>query len=394
MEIIIRKLRANNFGFVEIISRMINWGCLPIVALFAEPETFGQIVLVYSSIIIVTTLGGFGQQRAILMYAHCDHTAFFYANILSITAAIIIGFSTVLFFHLSPIITLIVLLNVQINNLVSNARSTNDFFTFSVLRVGITLSRFVFVMVFLSIKLSITVYLYAEFFSALLVIVIWFFVKPLPLNRASFKTDFNKIFSLFSFGLPLFLQSGVAQITQLGDRFIVSSSLGEAVLASYFFVSVFCSSVAFIFSFNAQKYEVRIYRATDIIEAKKNTTEFCVTSLKLTVIFYFISLSLYFLITYFGGKYEFDFLLMTSLFVNSSLFVFSIAMNYYFSYLGKNKYIILLSSGTAILFIAIVYFLISKLGLYSIAIAGFIVSLIYFLLFLFSVIKLKGLFDT
>lgn len=384
---IIEKIRSNNFGFAEISSKLINWVCLPTVALIITPSLFGQIVLLYSYITIISILGAFGQQRAILMYAIKDSSTFYHTSIISIATALIISILVILLFDLSLLLLPIVLINIMVNNCVSLFRSMDNFKAFAFYRLAAAGGRFSFVIIFILVNPTLESYLFAELSSIALVFVIGILKKSVQVKNFCFKFDFKKITNLFGFGLPLFLQAGITQITQTGDRFIISSNLGSIALAKYFFVLVFCSSVAFIFAFNAQKYEVKIYRAISLDEARLNTFLFCLQSLKHGFFFYFISLFSYYVLTKASVEYSFDLIFMTSLYIYFYSNIFFTGLTYFFCYIGKSTLLILLTvlNGTA--FMALIFIFIERIELYAISIAGIAVNSFTLLIFLFYIVR-------
>lgn len=381
---LILKFRSNSFGFVEIFSRLINWGCLPLVSLLIAPDVFGQIVLLYSYILIITVLGGFGQQRSILMYGAKDDTAFYSACNLTVIAALFIFFSAMLLFNISIFLLPVIILNVLLNNLVSLSRAKENFIEFAKFRIGASLLRFLFVLVLLMIEPSIESYIFAEFISVSTIIILGLIKSTLNLKFNCFKLKRKNLIFYFSFGLPLFLQAGMTQILQIGDRFIIANSLGEVTLASYFFVSIFCSSVAFVFAFNAQKYEVTIYRSENLFFARKNTKAFLKKCLIHAFYFYFISLLLYFLSTLLSKNYSFDFLLMTALYLHFSSNVIFLSLTFLLTYRLLNKIILFISIFSALLFLIVVYIFIRHIGLYSIPLAGLLVSAVTSLILMYN----------
>lgn len=383
MNFFLSKFRSNSFGFIEILSRLINWGCLPLVSLYVAPDVFGQVVLLYSYIIFITALGGFGQQRIILMYGSRDVTSFYASSLISLLAVFFIFFIASYFLTINTMLLPVVVISVLINNLVSLSRSRESFFDFCLYRIGSSVSRLLFVVIFLMCDPSIQSYIYAEIAAILSISIFWVFKGRASFTTSNFDVNYKKLMVCFSFGFPLFLQVFVTYLLQVGDRFVISKLLGHEALGAYFFVSVFCTCVAFIFSFNAQKYEIRIYNSVEFKEAKSWSLEFCKNSLKHCLYFFPLSCAAYYVLALVSKKYDMDFYLMAQLYLFHSFSIFFITSTFLFSYLNKNFFTFLLSFFNSLIFLIILYFLIPYYNLNSVAIAGAFVNIVSFLVFLF-----------
>lgn len=149
----------------------------------------------------------------------------------------------------------------------------------------------------------------------------------------------------------------------------------------------FCSCISFLFAFNAQRYEVKVYQSEDFSTARNLSITCFKNNLFHGAIFFPVASIAYFIATQVSDNFRFMPFLMAILYLSQLLNVFILKYSYVFTYMAKNKYIMIASICGAITSTVCMLLLIKLLGLVGIVIASMIGNLttILFSLYFYKV---------
>ncbi|MBE3663170.1 hypothetical protein BOO91_19795, partial [Vibrio navarrensis] len=327
----------NSFGLVEILSRLVNWSYLPIVAFLVSASSYGDIVLYFTYITLIMSLGALGQNRTILKFGN-DEELFFHSLFISLLSTLTICCIAIFVLNLSFILLPIAVLLVFISNICSRLRVVNGIEDFKIIKISHPAIKLAFFISFnfISDVEPLYLYIFTEFISSIFVFA--YIISKLKINI--YKVSYGGFRRSMLFGLPVFIQTVFSLMVQYGDKIYVSEKFGNVVLAEYYFVSIFCSSVGFIFAYYSQKYEVKIYQAHNIDIALNTTKAFLYRSLLSGIMFFPFSLLAYYFCTAISSEYHFNIYLMVLYYICSLILVLSTSFYYLVAYLDINKYII------------------------------------------------------
>lgn len=383
-------LKKNKFGFVEIISRLIIWCTLPICAIFLSPKDYGEVIIIYAFLVIVSAIIIFGQGRAVLKFSKKgnDYNLFIPLTICTVFAIILILTSVIINVNYIELIIASYFSSciVIITNM-SRANHEIEFFTF--LRLGSAVLRIIIVSL-LVVLFSKNFYIYYELFCSIIVFIIGLIVYGKK-NTNSIKIDRENLVKSLTFGLPLLIQSVFLVTAQHIDKILVAKFLGTEELGSYALMFSFCSSVSFLFAYFSQKFEIKIYQSDSFMMAKRYAIKFKKVCLKSCVIFYFISLTAYYTFTsLINSEYEFFLIEMSILYISQCLNIWVLEASYLFSHLNKNSAIMISSGCSAIVSLIVIYILVSKYGVLGVAISLVISSLINIVVLRIQLMKCRS----
>ncbi len=393
----INKFNKNAFGYVEVLSRLLNWAVLPLVSFIITPNVFGEVVLIYSFIVFSANVGLFGQNKTILVYGARDKFIIFYPIFLILFFSQFISIFINTLYEFGLIFILASCMSSCLLGYSYYYRVKDNVFSFSILRIGQSLSRLVFISAFLIYDASIEFYLYAEIlgmvFTVLLLNAKNFFsinliTKILIVrgkvchrhNLADLKLADLKL--AFIFGLPIFIHTAIINLSGILDKMIITYWFGSEALANYYFAMVFCSCVGFYYAFTAQRYEVRVYRTTKYKHAIKIVKCYLSTNLIFSSLMAFPFLLIYYAICFFSKKYNFDFIIFVLCYIFSVFSLVPICISFIATSMGKNILILYSSIVNIVSFLVLVLVFMSYFGeeIYFIPLAGIISQVLLMLL--------------
>ncbi|HDY7975441.1 TPA: lipopolysaccharide biosynthesis protein [Vibrio vulnificus] len=356
-------LKGNSFGASDVISRLIIWCALPLCAIFIEAKDYGELVLLYTYISILSPILLFGQGRAVLKYAGEKSNFSTSTPVLICSAVTTLIFVPVYYYDPIKVNILLAAYLLSIIMILSNrSRVYSNIKTFVFLRLGYGIARLMLLLI-LSLFFTIFYYVYVEIIS-IFVVLIPTAIYLLLCKEKKIKFDVTDIKKSALFGFPLFLQSVFLVISQHFDKIFIAHYLSKEHLGNYAFMFTFCSCVSFIFSFFAQKYEVKVYQADTLNQAKSYSKDFFCMCVKASGVFYFISVACYYISTVLAsGNYEFMPLDMTLLFFSQCINMLILKYSYVLTFLEKNSKIFMATVIGAIFSVTSIYFLVPILGL-------------------------------
>ncbi|WP_417585603.1 lipopolysaccharide biosynthesis protein [Nitrincola sp.] len=351
---------------------------MPLIGLLIPVDSYGDIVLTFTYVVILMSVGQLGQNRTILRFEGIKFATFETSSAIALLSSIIIAGIAVKILEIHSLVIFAVVFIVYLNLLYSKCRVDNNIVAFSILKLSypiLKLLSFFALMFFADLNLSIG-YVIAEIFSSFISVLVGIrFIK--------FKKAFNKIeVPLFmKFGIPVFFQTILLHVIQYGDKIFVSSYFGKIVLANYFFVSIFCTCVVFLFSYFSQKYEVIIYRAKNWNEAKRRTTNYLIKCLMSGFAFFPIALLSYLIAVQVNGDYDINYRLMLLMYASSLLGAFTNSYFYLIGYLNKNSLIIKYSLFLCLLYVTFIFTGVEQLGIYVMPAANIFATLVSLIVF-------------
>ncbi|ARR45715.1 hypothetical protein CAY59_15960 [Vibrio campbellii] len=378
---------VNYFGLIEILSRLVNWSYLPIVAFLVSASSYGDIVLYFTYITLVMSLGALGQNRTILKFGN-DEELFYHSMFISLLSTLMICLFVIFVLGLSFVLLPISVLLVFMNNICTRLRLINGVRDFGFIKVLHPVMKLVFFITGLFIFDIEPLYLYMLTEMLASIFVSLYILFKLKVNI--YKLDGRCFRKTLSFGFPVFVQTVFSLMVQYGDKIYVSERFGNVILADYYFVSVFCSGVGFIFAYYSQKYEVKIYQANSFDTALNATKAFLYRSLSSGILFFPVSLLAYYFSTKVSNEYQFNLYLMVLYYICSLILVLSTSFYYLVAYLDMNKYIIYYSVLLAAMYYLFVFCFVDSIGIYAMPIASIASTLLIVISMLTFVFKKKN----
>lgn len=325
------------FGFVEIISRGINWLIIPAVALLISAENYAVIAFTYIVITSFTSLALFGQPRAVLRLYKAMKEKVIYISLLLIFAVAIVltPFIYLVEKHFFISISILVLLNCYHAVFSSKMRITEDLFGFASLRLSLVLFRLILVIFTVILNSNIVFYLYAEILAVLCSFLTWRYGGSRLFSKATFTSlDFSKPLGI---GTPMFLSTLSTVLISHFDKILLSGSVEMSNLASYLFMFSIASSIAFITSYYAIQFEPKIYES----ECDRNAFNFLKTFIQRCSFGYLCILPFLTLILFFtelvNVEYDFSYDNFLMLFFGHCLLNLSQGFGYLMTYYNKTS---------------------------------------------------------
>jgi O-antigen/teichoic acid export membrane protein len=382
-------ISGNLFGFIEVLSRLVVWSTLPILALNVIPGLYGEIVLIYVWITIIS--GGllYGQGRAVLRYY--EKISFWKINssiVIIVMLSFIISILLIVFLEYSWMVLYISILIVLHQLILNASRVEKDIKVFSFFKLGYAVLRFLAIVGLLIFSPTAETYIVIESAVITLIIISQFTYYLYGRSSKVFTCFcFTDIKKKIIFGTPLGLQTLASLMILHVDKLIVASYLGAKELGNYFFMFSFCSCVSFLFAFNAQRYEVKVYKSENFNTAIEQSVTCFKKNLFYGAIFFPIASVSYFIAMQVSVDYQYMPFLMAILYLSQLLNVFIIKYSYLFTYMAKNKYIMIASIFGAITSTIFMLFSINFLGLVGIVLASIIGNLttMFFSIYFFRV---------
>lgn len=258
-----------NFGLIEVLSKGLNWITLPILALIVSPDFYGEIVYYFILIVLCNTIMLFGQSRFLLQSKSNDIEG-------NLVKTVIVSFFIfnlmvfgLYFYGVEDLNYYLVLICAFLLTVYSNYslkfRVVNDTKKFLLCRTYYFIRFLVFLIFFSLYNKKILYYFYIELFLLFLYNLFLFKFKCVSLG-----------------GLPLLFKSGFF-LTIYGcsiyvimnfDKLYIGHFYEKKLLAEYALAFSAATSVGFISSYFAIKYEREIYTSLNYNEAIKFSKKF------------------------------------------------------------------------------------------------------------------------
>lgn len=264
-----------NFGLIEVLSKGLNWITLPILALIVSPDFYGEIVYYFILIVLCSTIMLFGQGRFLLQSKNSNiDDNLIKTGIVSFVVfnLMVLGFY---FYGSGDLKYYLVLMCAFLLTIYTNYslkfRVLNKSKQFLLCRTYY-LVRFLTFLIFFSLYNKIILYyFYMELFLLFLYNLFLFKFKYVSLS------DF---FLLFKSGFFLTIYGCAIYIIMNFDKLYIGYFFEKKLLAEYALAFSAATSVGFISSYFAIKYEREIYISLNYSEAIKVSRKF----LKSTII--------------------------------------------------------------------------------------------------------------
>lgn len=369
-----------DFGFVEIFSRGINWIILPVLAFLIDQAKYGQIALLYTLIVTMSSIAIFGQGRAILKlydYAHPNKIQACFIVIL-LASILTIPVSAYVDPDLYILVFFVVLINCLHTGTSAAARATHDLRRFFKLRASLVFLRLILIFSSVFIGESIEWYLIAELIAPI------FSLSIAGYGRKKLGTikrfDIRNLREPVFIGFPMFLTAVNAVLISHYDKILLVKEIEMSLLGNYFFMSSLAASIAFVTAFHAIKYESSIYQSAFVNEAVNKTKLFikkCVGGYIL--IFPALLLVIYSTkLTDTGPNIDFKVFLM--LLVGNCFMGCSAGYTYLMTYFGKTRYVYYCSVAVAIISIGANNIMIPKFQIFGAGLTILMSGIIGFLI--------------
>ncbi|MEO0356698.1 MAG: hypothetical protein AAF386_00135 [Pseudomonadota bacterium] len=247
---------------------------IPIVGLFAQPDLYGQVILLSTMILVIMGVAGFGQQRSVLYFKADAGQASHVAVVVGIGCAVVLAALTVGLFSafgqsVPPLIWAAAVANVIHLLVTTQARAFQAFRSFTILRLSLHIFRGLLVLPALLWWGSIELYLIAELLCVILALALQA-PQLIKIFRETASVTQENIRRAVHIGGPVMVQILALMVINHFDKFIIESRLGAADLAAYGFVFSLISSMTFLNTFLAMRYEVGIYQAKGLLAVRQN----------------------------------------------------------------------------------------------------------------------------
>lgn len=364
-------------GFSEFFSKALSWLTLALIPLFASPEIYGQIVLYYSLIIFLIPIYLFGQDRLILK----NQPEYEVLNSLIFTFLIWILLSFI-FFYLNYFWASVASFALTLNKLYLTYLRSKDYLRqYAINRLIYSIIRLILVIYCIYFFYSLTNYILAEFFSAIIVsfgIFTLLFKSKIRINL-SYKNRIMHGFPLMLHGISIF---GVT----LADRFILERYTNLTDVGNYSFIYIFASGLVFLYSIVSIIQEKKIYKSINNIDLIKNIKitiklmfAIGVAGSILSIILYIVLIKFNIVRGYNFYPYELIILLLSYLILPVYL-----VSNYFLIQRGKGKLLVFSSLTSFIVNIILNFLLIPTYGLqgavYATLLANILLCILIFLI--------------
>ncbi len=236
-----------------------------------DPASFGQVVLLSTTITILTTIGSFGQHRTILHYTAADaHQSYGALIVAFIYAAVLVSLGLLVLIWLQdsiPTAILFVSLLMVLHALISTQRRAfGDIKCFTLLRSSVSISRFILVVGALAIFEDMRAYIAAE----ILAIVVSLIMASRNVHKIfteSKDVSARRFSKSGAIGAPLLLHAILFMCITHYDKLLLASFGQYDQLGQYGFLYMIVASVAFVSAFVGIKYEPLIYQSASETDA-------------------------------------------------------------------------------------------------------------------------------
>jgi len=366
-----------NLSIFEAIAKGGNWLLLAILPFFIEPKTYGNIVLLSSYLLFVSSVGALGQNTVILRYIDSSNTKNIPYNLLISLLGTILTYLVMLLwgkldnsYHLLLFFTAILYTSYSLH--IALARKTATASEFGWIRISYAFARLLIGFLLIVVFEQAVYYLVAE----LLALIFGLFVKKTIFKTftgfsGSFRNGYFK--KSLRFGTPLTLHALTSFVLAYSDRLILSIYLPIVVVGQYGALYTFASSLTFIYVILAVKWEVVIYNAKTIELAENYANKFLRQCLILGGA---VSLGVVIFYNYFLSKMHYgeqDSLISFILVLLGHLIMpFFFKMNYLLAKIEKTYLITISSLIAAIINIAMNFYLIPTKGVMGAALSTLI----------------------
>lgn len=358
-----------SFGVVEVVSKAINWGALPLVALLVGPEKYGSAVLIFAFITIYSSLIMFGQGRSILKhYDNADSWVVGPVAIIISIAAVVMLLSAIALGVDQPWLIILVSTLVAIHTLIGlKLRVLQDTKRYLQLRLSYVVVRFLLALWSLYAFESLVYYLVAEFLAVA--------ISLLALNKLVMETgkeiivtSATNIMPIASMGLPLFLQALSGLIVSNVDKVVLARYLGSAELGQYAYLFAVASSFAFVNAYYAIKFEVLIYRSSGASDAIMHADNFLKGCFSGALMAAPVLMGFYYVSTIFNNQIRFQPMLFIVVFLGQLFLAVSLRGSYLLTYKEKNGIILLVGVIAALVNVVGNFLIVPRYGLAGAAI--------------------------
>ncbi|QIQ87534.1 hypothetical protein [Erythrobacter sp.] len=268
----------NQFGWVEIGSRLLNWTTIPAVGLITDPSLFGELVLLSTAINILVTIACFGQQRTVLHFGANEASESDLAIFTAVAFAILLlplCYLALAWFNgfLPGEIVAVSALTIFHQLLAAQKRAFGNRQEYCKLRVSLTFLRFSLVLSAIWLVGGVAAYVLAELLAIALSLSFSYrsFSNVLRIRSLPSPYQFKNAWKI---GIPLLWQSTFLMLLMNYDKLLFARLGNFEDLGNYALLFLFASSLAFLLTFLAMRFEPAIYQSSSVKEARVITQQY------------------------------------------------------------------------------------------------------------------------